>query len=1185
MARLSDNLDTIVQRSGATFDLANAVSRNKFVDAVRTDISSVIYQMNNVYFPLIDSLVQIVTLDALQDGLAGNTVYTDIYAEEGSAPIYWDEVLARKKTIKESFDSVLASIAALDVSTESTTSAALDDLTQDILELQSSLGTQALDLQQLKKDAFSPTYTLDGDGEANLTYPLAQMIDAVGSLFNGWPSIGVSGFTNTFPTLSLQVNLSDVNIDTTLAQSTITGLPTDLDSIRDFIGMDTVGPESPTYTDHGAVSYISDGDSLELALQTLDQALAFVDAEPKVFVFKPGGVAGGNVYTNFNTLYNDLITYSPTGQTSIVFDDTAAPGVAFSIPPKTAGGVYIMTNCRWTRGDNNTPSAAFFTSFGPLKEIQFQNGAFVSGLYDVEGLILRCPVGVASPLLYTANAARALRFKECGLYSDSGANPLISITGTGIKVFYASDYTEIGNGTDDVIALGAGTTLSLYVSNVSDISDEAISGAGNVTAARRSLDSAISTTHTGHAGTFATPSIWDSELVGATAGDDGVAGIVPAPAAGEESFFLRGDATWVSAPGGAPTNATYVCISTDGTLTSERTLAVDAGELTLVDSGAGAAVTLGLAATAVVAGSYTNANITVDAMGRLTAAANGSGVTSPFDTAANVTSNSPGTMATDDFVFGSDTLADDADPTHDSRFLFDKSEGAFRAGRVTGTRWDTRGTGSFAFGDDCAAIANYTLAGGVNSTIDNASIGAVAIGNANVLTSAPQSVALGGSSNTINNAAGAGVIGGTSHALGVGASASYTFVGAGNDHTVASGTAAQYAGIVGGRTNTLEASYSFMGGGQNNTIAAGTHQTVIGGTLGVVSSSGLYNTVMGGYNNTITGTAEAAIVLGGGSTGVGGNTTAGSFSAVLGGELNAIAAGTHTLIAGGSSNSIDSAAGSAIIGATSSDISGSFGGAKTLRSMILGGTGHLIDSTNAVVNDAIIAGGSGNTIDGGDYSAILGGIGNSIDSTTLGVQLTHVSVLGGSANTADRYASYGLSMGRSARAYMEGQRAMAAGTFAGDVSGEKGQAQTSELVLFCAGFSDENYNTLTTDGGAADATNVLHVPEHTAVHASIEWVVMHSDGVTQLAVAGTTRAFIRRTTGAAVVINYGLEEFTNSAGTTDRTTLATGATATAQVVATGTAGNVLFQLAASIQDTPTRAVARVHWTQVYNSGV
>lgn len=46
--------------------------------------------------------------------------------------------------------------------------------------------------------------------------------------------------------------------------------------------------------------------------------------------------------------------------------------------------------------------------------------------------------------------------------------------------------------------------------------------------------------------------------------------------------------------GGAPTTATYVTLTTDAGLSNERTLAVSANGLTLVDGGAGAAVTLGL---------------------------------------------------------------------------------------------------------------------------------------------------------------------------------------------------------------------------------------------------------------------------------------------------------------------------------------------------------------------------------------------------------------------------------------------------------------------------------------------------------------------------------------------------------------------------------------------------------------
>jgi len=74
--------------------------------------------------------------------------------------------------------------------------------------------------------------------------------------------------------------------------------------------------------------------------------------------------------------------------------------------------------------------------------------------------------------------------------------------------------------------------------------------------------------------------------------------------------------------GGAPVNATYLTLSLDGVLTQERVFAPSA-DFTPVDGGGGGNYTFNLSNTGVVAAAYTDANVTVDAKGRVTAISSG----------------------------------------------------------------------------------------------------------------------------------------------------------------------------------------------------------------------------------------------------------------------------------------------------------------------------------------------------------------------------------------------------------------------------------------------------------------------------------------------------------------------------------------------------------------------------------
>ncbi|WP_299627066.1 hypothetical protein [uncultured Tenacibaculum sp.] len=201
-----------------------------------------------------------------------------------------------------------------------------------------------------------------------------------------------------------------------------------------------------------------------------------------------------------------------------------------------------------------------------------------------------------------------------------------------------------------------------------------------------------------------------------------------------------------------------------------------------------------------------NQILSTDGSGNVSWINGNSGATS-FSTTNNLTSNASGDVTTDDFVFGSTQLDNDTSTlVDDFRFFFDKSKGAFRAGRVFNSDWDE------------ANLGQYSIAlGRGNLASENASF---AVGESNV-SSGSSSMALGEGNEATNYAAFAAgynsiASGDSSVAMGDGSKAT-------EQDAVAIGESNQASAIssvaIGNRA--VSDSYSQVSLGMNNTAITG----------------------------------------------------------------------------------------------------------------------------------------------------------------------------------------------------------------------------------------------------------------------------------------------------------------------------------------------------------------------------
>ncbi len=391
-----------------------------------------------------------------------------------------------------------------------------------------------------------------------------------------------------------------------------------------------------------------------------------------------------------------------------------------------------------------------------------------------------------------------------------------------------------------------------------------------------------------------------------------------------------------------------------------------------------------------------------------------------FATTSNITSNSPGDLTTDDFVFGSDSLDDDADSDHFNRLLFDKSTGALRSGRATSTQWDSanRGAVSIAFGLDNTATGDQSsVLGGSLNTIDSTSTQSTIVnGTGSSITLSSIASFVGAGTNTIsggaNNFIGAGALnsitGGAAGATIVNGAqntiasvSTAAFIGGGTGNSIGSSAAAVRSAIVTGENNLIanigSSSKSVICGGEDNSIQSGDENAILTGNTNVIGG-GFQNIIGGGSSNLISPGATGSAIVSGNGQGI--NSTA-NRSGILSGLRNFID-GNNGGIGSGNDNRIFNSSGCFIGSGSTNRIvdssDGSIVGSGSDNTVFTGNLRGFIGSgsNNEIQDgaDAVIVGGNDNILganNNSDYSMLGGGQDNEVDAT-------HSLILGGQEN-------------------------------------------------------------------------------------------------------------------------------------------------------------------------------------------
>lgn len=218
------------------------------------------------------------------------------------------------------------------------------------------------------------------------------------------------------------------------------------------------------------------------------------------FVYRPGGVAGGNVFTDFAAV--TVAMTSIEGCKFLEFDDSIVS------PAPVPAGAFDMKDVIWT---------AFSGGLGGVGvAVSIAEGAVLTNLFQIQGKLAIVFLGATPPIVLPAGISRMV-LNEGPIITTSGTGPLISVpNGAILRLHMEGQETALTTGTNEVIDVGATGIVSVDVNDDCFFSRDVISGVAGANAGvnLKGASATIAETQAGFAGTFTKNldafSRWDS---------------------------------------------------------------------------------------------------------------------------------------------------------------------------------------------------------------------------------------------------------------------------------------------------------------------------------------------------------------------------------------------------------------------------------------------------------------------------------------------------------------------------------------------------------------------------------------------------------------------------------------------------------------------------------------------------